>query len=246
MASHPPTPVLAEVNRLARIRIHRPSRGMTLALAALLLAIAGTARAVIDTSDGLVHACYYTVASGGHSPGDLRIVNRGETCPAGQQAPVSWSAVGRPGPQGPPGPPGASGLTGPDGPKGPDGRQGFTGLRGPAAGNTPVVRVRGLLFESGPITDSYPVTFEARCRPNEEPLSAGVRTMPSGPGVFPLILASYPDPRTHAWVVQIAPHNLSTLGNTFRVRVQISCWPGYPAKPHVFRRVVRALTGVHR
>jgi hypothetical protein len=221
-----------------RFQIRAPSRRTAVLMAALVLAASGTARALVDTSDGLVHACYYTAAENGHSPGDLRIVNRGEACPAGQQAPESWSAAGRPGPQGPAGPPGESGLTGPDGPQGPAGRQGFAGLRGPAAGRTPVIRVRGLLFETTGITDSHPVTFVARCRENEEPLSAGVRTIPSGPGVYPLILASYPDPREHAWIVEVDPNNLSSRGS-LSVRVQISCWPGYPARPRIFHGVNR-------
>lgn len=220
-----------------RVRIGRPSRRMAIALAALTLAASGTARALVDTSDGLIHACYYTTTANGRAPGDLRIVNRGEACPSGQQAPESWSANGRPGPQGPPGPPGESGLAGPRGPQGPPGPIGFTGPRGLAAPRDPTIRIRPLQFETSIPTDEGPVTLAAHCRTNEEPLSAGVKAMGSSTS-HPLVLASYPEPREHAWIVTVDP----ILSDFVTVRVQVTCWPGYPARPRIVHGVNRIPT----
>ena len=102
----------------------RPSSALVVAVAALLVAIGGTAVAAIGAipADGRFTACYQTSDS---------ILNRivlfaepGEQCPS-SYARVSWPAQasgsggGAPGPQGPAGPQGPPGPAGQQGPPGP-------------------------------------------------------------------------------------------------------------------------------
>jgi hypothetical protein len=217
---------------------------MAIALAALGFALASTAQGLIDTSDGLVHGCYYTVATPNARLGTLRIVNPNDTCPAGQQAPITWWSEGTRGAQGQVGPVGPS-VAGHRGPQGPTGRRGFAGPPGyPARSRRPDVRVRAFTVASPP-QEPYKTlgrrddTLRVPCHSDEEPVSAGV-TVPGidHDHIAPFVTASYPDPQRHEWVVTIRAEGAA--GYQYPgMRVQVSCWPGYPSKPRVDQRFTR-------
>jgi type VI secretion system Hcp family effector len=93
------------------------SRLFKLALPAAVALGAGTAVAIaaIPASDGTIHGCYApTNAVSPTLPGELRIVDEGVNCAAGEQTLTfnQQGPVGPAGPQGDPGPPGDSGSGG--------------------------------------------------------------------------------------------------------------------------------------
>ena len=91
------------------------TRSRVLKIAApLVVALgAGTAVAIaaIPASDGTIHGCYSTTATAPTLAGQLRIVDEGVNCAAGETT-LTWNQTGPTGPSGPqgdPGPPGDSG-----------------------------------------------------------------------------------------------------------------------------------------
>ena len=86
------------------------SRLFKLALPAAVVLGAGTAVAIaaIPAADGTIHACYSTTATSPTLPGELRIVDEGQSCAATEKA-LTFNQTGPAGPQGDPGPPGDSG-----------------------------------------------------------------------------------------------------------------------------------------
>jgi type VI secretion system secreted protein Hcp len=91
------------------------SRLFKLALPAVVALGAGTAVAIAaipSTSDGVIHGCYLTTATAGHTIGELRVIDADATptqnC-AANEATLTWDQQGPVGPQGDPGPPGDSG-----------------------------------------------------------------------------------------------------------------------------------------
>jgi type VI secretion system Hcp family effector len=106
------------------------SRLFKLALPAAVALGAGTAVAIaaIPASDGTIHGCYApTNAVSPTLPGELRIVDEGVNCAAGEQTLTfnQQGPVGPPGPQGDPGPPGDSGSGGSGGSTGSGGGSPF-------------------------------------------------------------------------------------------------------------------------
>ncbi|HEY1774568.1 MAG TPA: collagen-like protein [Solirubrobacteraceae bacterium] len=92
-------------------------------LAAIALAIAGTAYASIPDSGGVIHGCYL------RGIGSLRVVDSpSQRCINGLETAIQWSQTGPQGPQGIPGPKGATG------PQGVPGAQGSTGPAGASGG----------------------------------------------------------------------------------------------------------------
>ena len=86
------------------------SRLFKLALPAAVVLGAGTAVAIaaIPAADGTIHACYSTTATSPTLPGELRIVDEGQSCAATEKA-LTFNQTGPAGPQGDPGLPGDSG-----------------------------------------------------------------------------------------------------------------------------------------
>jgi hypothetical protein len=225
---------------------------MSFALAALVLALVATARAV-DTSSNVIQGCYYTADAPGYRAGTLRIVDPGTSCPQGQ-APIAWRTAGQPGARGPTGPAGAPGPVGPEGPEGPRGPVGLRGSAGRSASPTAqfehgpldIVHVRYDTFHSQTFVadspdDPNPGTFEAACRPGEEPIAAGVNIGGDDRNIVSQIVASYPDPGRHAWEVETSHY--ARPGARWDVTITISCWPGYPARPPIERRVPVGIGG---
>ena len=76
----------------------------------------GLAWASIPDASGEIHACYQK------ENGNLRVVDSATTSCRSQEASLSWSQAGSPGPAGAPGLPGPPGPEGPEGPQGPAGQ----------------------------------------------------------------------------------------------------------------------------
>lgn len=109
------------------MRIRRPTVSGGIAIAALALAVGGTAWASIPDSGGVIHACY------SKGVGLLRVIDSpSQKCIAGLETPLSWNQAGVPGSPGPTGPRGATGGTGA---AGATGTAGATGATGPAGQN---------------------------------------------------------------------------------------------------------------
>jgi hypothetical protein len=76
------------------IRKHRPSPATAIALAALVVALAGAAFAAIPDSSGTIHGCYNT------KTGSLRVINTeatpAQTCKSRETA-LDWNQQGAPG-----------------------------------------------------------------------------------------------------------------------------------------------------
>src|ERR1700734_1580528 len=95
-------------------------------LAAVALAVAGTAYASIPDSGGVIHGCYLK------GIGSLRVIDSpSQKCINGLETAIQWNQTG---PQGPQGPAGPKGATGPQGPAGGQGPQGDTGPKGDPGG----------------------------------------------------------------------------------------------------------------
>jgi hypothetical protein len=91
------------------------------------LAAAGLAYASIPDSNGVIHGCY-AKASGGTSPGALRVIDTGVGQSCGlNEVPLNWNQQGVKGATGPKGP---TGVTGPQGVQGTQGQQGPKGPTG--------------------------------------------------------------------------------------------------------------------
>jgi hypothetical protein len=112
-------------NRM-RHKFKRPSPAMLVALAALVVALGGTAIAAIPGGDGVIDGCYKT------SGGALRVIDKGSgaSCTATETA-ISFNQRGPTGATGPTGAKGVAGAKGPTGPKGTDGQNGSQGPTGP-------------------------------------------------------------------------------------------------------------------
>ncbi|HST25385.1 MAG TPA: hypothetical protein VLJ76_05305 [Gaiellaceae bacterium] len=100
------------------------------AAAVAALAAASIAYATIPDTAGVIHGCY-AKASGGTTPGTLRVIDTGlgQSCGLNEVG-LNWNqqgVKGATGPQGPKGPTGAQGAPGPSGPPGPKGPTGPSG-----------------------------------------------------------------------------------------------------------------------
>jgi hypothetical protein len=76
------------------IRRHRPSPGMAIGIAALLVVLGGVAFAAIPDSDGTIHACYQK------RNGNLRVVESSDDCRRSRELSLEWNQRG---PKGDPG-----------------------------------------------------------------------------------------------------------------------------------------------
>jgi hypothetical protein len=129
--------------------------GVAAALAVLVVG-GGVAMATIPDSGGVIHGCYAKPSSGA-MPGNLRVVDTGQSCQASETA-LSWNQAGQLGPQGPAGPQGPVGQQGPKGdagPQGPKGDQGPSGQQG-AKGDTGTAGATGATGAQGPQGDQGP------------------------------------------------------------------------------------------
>jgi hypothetical protein len=105
------------------LRNHRPSPALLLALAALFVALGGTAAAALSVTGSSIKNGTVTGRDvKDRSLGTRELTKRAVGSLRGQ--------AGAPGPQGPAGPRGATGAAGPTGPAGPPGPQGEQGVQG--------------------------------------------------------------------------------------------------------------------
>ena len=133
--------------RIGRFRV---SPALAVAVAALVLALAGVAWATIPDSSGVIHGCYRSqpgLGFLGPRKGALRVIDpsAGGKCTVGETA-IQWNQTGPQGPQGPKGDTGATGPQGATGATGAQGPQGPTGATGPAG---PEFVVSGIVNADG-------------------------------------------------------------------------------------------------
>jgi hypothetical protein len=88
----------------AAILSKKPSPATAIAIAALVVALAGVAVAAIPDSEGVIHGCYQKRS------GALRVVESADDCRATER-PLTFNQQGPRGATGPPGPPGAGANT---------------------------------------------------------------------------------------------------------------------------------------
>jgi hypothetical protein len=160
----------------------RPSAALVVAVAALLVALGGSAVAAIGAipSDGRFTACYQTSDS---------LLNRivllaepGEECPD-SYARVSWPAQASGGAAGPAGPQGPAGAQGPAGPAGP------AGPRGPAAASAGAPRLVTSVAQRHVVLGGGEFTAVVRCPKGARAVGGGGAILNS---LYHEPLSSYP------------------------------------------------------
>ncbi|MFL5822328.1 MAG: hypothetical protein ACJ764_02685 [Solirubrobacteraceae bacterium] len=197
---------------------------VVIALIAVVIAAVGFARAAIPGNDGVIHACY---ATGGSVPGQLRVIDEQQTCPAGEAA-LDWPALGRTGPIGGRGHVGPVGSTGPTGSRGLQGRRGPTGPRGEAGFTYP-------REYSGTIVGRYGrwgyYELLGQCPPGDKLLSGGAELNAHD---YPVsdeaygdlhLKASYPVLASQGWkaVAAILPGDRAPVVD-WTIVIHLHCW----------------------
>lgn len=188
-----------------RYVLRRPVAGALVALGVLALALFGVSYAAIPGSDGVVNGCYAKTDGLllGHSKGDLRVVDSGESCRSYEIA-LSWNQQGLKGAPGPQGLKGDPGLQGPKGDPGLPGLKGDMGDPGPQ-GPVEVSGYERVTTRTASNGDPITVAF-AQCPEGKVAIGGGATAQADGSGARVFLYGAGPagavsegDPRPNGW-----------------------------------------------
>lgn len=189
--------------------MRRPSVTLVIAVAALVVAAAGVARAAIPAGDGKIRGCYEADPAGsGGVLKDLYVVDDRDPCPAGTSE-LLWNQTGPPGTPGAPGPAGPPGAPGATEPK-------HGAYRTDVRFAQDTVEIRNLADVSATV----------ECRTDETAIGGGadLLSIRIGGGYFAL-LSSIPTARQRAWTVTYVQVNpLGKIKPSFKPILVIRAW----------------------